>query len=285
MRRFEEIEPLRKSLADLRRSGRKIGFIPTMGALHEGHLSLIRLARQHCDEAVVSIFVNPLQFNDKNDFVKYPVTIEQDCRMLSDLKVHSVFMPAPEIIYPSGHQTRVAPGALSLPMEGGSRPGHFEGVTTVVHILFSIVEPDFAVFGEKDFQQLRIIEQMVADLRSRVVIIRAPLIRESDGLAMSSRNARLSPEARKKAPLIHTGLVEGVELYIKGCRNADMIEERVVSCIASDPSIKIEYVQVAREDTLEEVSHVDDIPVRIFAAARLDGVRLIDNMSLPAQEV
>lgn len=280
MQRFEEIEPLRTEIDGLRAAGRRIGFVPTMGCLHKGHLSLVEIAKKNCDEIFVSIFVNPLQFNDQSDFLKYPVTLEEDCKLLQELKVHGVFLPTTELLYPPGHQTRVRPGALALPMEGANRPGHFEGVTTVVHILFSIVQPDVAVFGEKDFQQLRVIEQMVKDLHSRVDIARGPTVREEDGLAMSSRNTRLSPEARVKAPAIHQGLSEGAALFRKGCRDADLIEERVVSCIGSQGGFKVEYVAVAREDTLEEVKRIEQLPCRLLAAVWLDRVRLIDNVRL-----
>lgn len=183
-----------------------VGFVPTMGALHEGHLSLMRQARIECDVVVVSIFVNPLQFNVQADFDKYPRTDEKDLSLCAEIGVDAVYLPSTEVMYPAGHETTVQPGSTAEPMEGAGRPGHFAGVTTVVTKLFLSVQPDRAYFGQKDYQQLAVIRKMTQDLDMGIRIIGAPTVRESDGLAMSSRNVRLTAQQRHAAPIIYQGL-------------------------------------------------------------------------------
>ena len=279
MRIFREVDAIRNEVKSLRKSGKTVSLVPTMGYLHEGHMSLIKIAQSHGDAVFASIFVNPLQFNDKQDFLKYPVDLERDCKLLDEASVHGVLVPTVELFYPEGHQSRIYLSKLPTLWEGASRPGHFEGVTTVVSMLFNIVSPDFAVFGEKDFQQLRIIEQMVSDLRIDVKIVRGPTFREPDGLAMSSRNVRLSKEGRAKAPLIFKSLSKAAEFFKGGCIEASTLRQCVISSLSEDQSFNIDYVAIVREDTLEEVQSVEG-NCRILIAVTLEGIRLIDNLAL-----
>jgi pantoate--beta-alanine ligase len=199
MRILDTPEQMHSVCAEIRRNGRRIGLVPTMGALHEGHLSLVRLARSQCDVIAASIFVNPLQFGPNEDFAKYPRTFESDCRKLESERVDLLFAPTPETMYPGGTKTFVEVAEISDRLDGRSRPGHFRGVATVVTKLFTIVQPDLAFFGQKDAAQVAIIQQLVRDLNLDMEIVVAPIVREPDGLAMSSRNAYLSPQERKQA--------------------------------------------------------------------------------------
>lgn len=256
-----------------------VGFVPTMGALHEGHLSLMRQARTECDVVVSSIFVNPLQFNVQADFDKYPRTDERDLALCTSVGVDAVYMPTTDVMYPVGHETTVQPGATAEPMEGAGRPGHFAGVTTVVTKLFLSVQPDRAYFGQKDYQQLAVIRKMVTDLDMGIEIIGVPTVREHDGLAMSSRNVRLTDEQRLAAPIIYRGLQAARESFDKGERDAAVLTSKVVSLYDSEPLARPEYVALADAASLQSVSNVNG-PAVIAVAVWFGDVRLIDNIEL-----
>jgi len=273
------IPELREQIAAIKRAGRSIGFVPTMGFLHEGHLSLMELAGRNADVVVTSIFVNPTQFNNREDFEKYPIDLERDTHLLRTTPTQILFLPTPDVVYGEQFQSWVHLDHLPKDHCGASRPGHFQGVTTVVSILFNLVQPDIAVFGEKDFQQLRVIEQMVRDLKFPLRILRGPLVREADGLAMSSRNARLSPAGRRAASALHQALCAGQALYRSGVRDAAQIRGAVVTSLAQCPSFTLDYVNVIEESTLEQRPTVEG-DGRILAAAFIEGVRLIDNLAL-----
>jgi len=260
--------------------GRKVAFVPTMGNLHPGHVSLIEMARSHGDRFVASIFVNPMQFGPNEDFAHYPRTPTQDARMLADAGCDLMFMPDVAEIYPNGSEraTRVEVPGLSSILDGEFRPGHFEGVATIVAKLFHIVEPDVAVFGEKDFQQLTIIRRMVADLCMPITIIAAPTVRDPDGLAMSSRNQYLTDEERRKAPVIHQLLLAAVERLRAGDRDFTAIERNGLQALESG-GFRPDYFAVRRADDLS-TPQADTRHFVVLTAARLGRARLIDNLQL-----
>ena len=275
---------LRVALKGLRKSGRTIGLVPTMGALHEGHLSLVRAARAECDIVVVSIYVNPTQFGRGEDFDRYPRDLEADTGYLSDLGVDWVFAPTDAEMYPAGFDTWVQPGRIAERWEGEFRPGHFRGVATVVLKLFSMVGPDRAYFGEKDYQQLLVIRRMTEDFNVPVTICACPTVREPDGLAMSSRNAYLSPEHRRQARVLSQSLCSAAESVASGERSAKNLVTAMRSIIATAADAVIDYVAVVDPNTLEPVSSVTG-PVQALLAVRIGGVRLIDNLRLTPPEV
>jgi pantoate--beta-alanine ligase len=277
--RYTTVESLRGRLAVERALGKKIGFLATMGALHEGHLTLARDLREHADIVVASVFVNPTQFNDKKDYEAYLINIDADHAALEEQGVEILFAPAVDEIYPSGFQTTLKPGALTQRWEGEFRPGHFAGMATVVAILLSIVSPDVSIFGEKDFQQLRIVEQMVKDLRFPVKILRGRLVREESGLAMSSRNVRLTPENRSAAAAISRGLLSAKSLAANGVVDVSELLAAARSQILQIPEHEIEYLTVVDEDTLEPISVVASA-ARLLTVVRVQGVRLLDNIAL-----
>ncbi len=256
-----------------------VGLVPTMGFLHEGHLSLVRPARSGCDTVVVSIFVNPAQFGPGEDLDRYPRDEERDLALLRDEGVDFVFMPPPEEIYPPGFDDWVeVSGPIAERLEGEHRPGHFRGVTTVVARLFRIVRPDRAYFGEKDAQQLRVIRRMTGDLALPVDVIGLPIVREPDGLAMSSRNVFLTPDDHARALSLSRALAEAEAQVRSGDRNATTVRER--ACRTLDvPGVEIDYVSVADENTLEELETIDR-PALLLLAARVCATRLIDNARL-----
>jgi pantoate--beta-alanine ligase len=271
---------LRAEISQWKGARETIGLVPTMGALHQGHLSLVKTARLSATHVVVSIFVNPRQFNDPQDYDKYPKTLEQDLSLLDSVGTSLVFAPSsPEEIYAAGFQTGVEVSDLALPFEGRCRPGHFRGVCTIVSILFNLVQPDFAVFGEKDFQQLRVVEQMVKDLSFPLRIVRGVTLREEGGLAMSSRNARLSAEGREKAKALSRGLFIARDAYQGGNRDGCFLCGLVSDAIKAEPGITVEYITLVDEVTLKEIPAAKS-PCRLLLAANLEGVRLIDNMPL-----
>jgi pantoate--beta-alanine ligase len=276
---WENSDALRAAVREWKKQGLRVGFVPTMGYLHEGHISLVELAKRHSDRYVVSIFVNPTQFNDPRDLEKYPRDLPRDLDMLRKAGTHGVFFPTPESMYAPGHESWVELSDLPLDHEGAHRPGHFRGVTTVVSMLFNLVQPDIAVFGEKDFQQLRIIERMVDDLKFPVDIIRGPLVRESDGLAMSSRNVRLQGEARTRALHISKGLFAAQSAFAQGERVAAALREIVLKALTGVPELTVEYVEVVEETKLTRVEQASPTS-RVIVAAMVSGVRLIDNISL-----
>ena len=274
------IAAVRERIRRWRGEGRRIAFVPTMGNLHAGHVSLIEMARRHGDRFIASIFVNPMQFGPNEDFAHYPRTPAQDARMLADAGCDLMFMPDVVEIYPNGSEraTRVEVPGLSSILDGEFRPGHFEGVATVVAKLFHIVEPDAAVFGEKDFQQLTIIRRMVSDLCMPITIIAAPTVREPDGLAMSSRNQYLTDEERRKAPVIHQLLLAAVERLRTGDRDFAAIERSALDSLER-AGLRPDYFSVRRADDLS----TPDASTRhlvVLTAARLGRARLIDNLQL-----
>ncbi|MBW2306974.1 MAG: pantoate--beta-alanine ligase [Deltaproteobacteria bacterium] len=262
-----------------RNSGESIVLVPTMGSLHEGHLSLIRLGRQRCDILVVSIFVNPTQFSPTEDFNTYPRDFSRDSELCRSLGVDVIYYPSVEEIYPKGFQTFIEVEELSKPLCGISRPHFFRGVATVCAKLFNIVKPHMAVFGEKDYQQLLIIRRMVKDLNMDIKIISAPLIREKDGLAMSSRNAYLNPAERKAALCLNHGLSEACVLFRKGWRDASAIIRRVRNIMEAEPLVRIDYVEIRDKETLAPVTTIER-PVVLALAAYAGKTRLIDNCLL-----
>ena len=260
-------------------AGRTIGFVPTMGALHEGHLSLVRAAKQKCDIVVVSIFVNPTQFGPNEDFTRYPRTIDRDCELLKNTAADFLFAPSTEEMYPSGAVTYVTVEGLSDRLDGLSRPGHFRGVTTIVSKLFNIVQPDVAYFGQKDAAQLAVIRKMVRDLNFPVEIIACPIIREPDGLAMSSRNIYLTPEERKSALALSRSLQEVEKLFQRGNRNVEELISAGKQTLAEEPGIKLDYLSLVNPDTLEDIRQLNQ-PALVAVAACVGKTRLIDNIIL-----
>jgi pantoate--beta-alanine ligase len=260
---------------------RTIGFVPTMGAFHEGHLSLIRRARTERDFVVVSIFVNPLQFGDPADLAAYPRYEERDLEQARGLGVDLVFAPRVEEMYPAGEpEATVDPGPVGERLEGASRPGHFQGVATVLTKLFHAVGPSAAYFGEKDAQQLAVVRRVVGDLSFPIEVIPCPTVRDPDGLAMSSRNARLSPEQREAAGCLFLALSEAAELARSGEREAARIVATMAREVGATPQARLDYAAVVDDDTFEELDTIDR-PARAVVAARFGDVRLIDNLLLP----
>ena len=263
-----------------REQDRTIGLVPTMGALHEGHLSLVREARRMCDVVVVSVFVNPAQFGPGEDFERYPRNLTKDTALLTDYNVDYIFVPPVEEIYPKGFSTYVNVDGLSEQLEGASRPGHFRGVATVVTILLNVVRPDFTYFGQKDAQQALVIKRLVRDLSFDTEIIVLPTVREDSGLAISSRNLYLTPDEQQVAPIIHRALTRAKEVYKEGERNASRLNEIIRTTIESEPRVRVDYVSVADADTLEKLERLDERPILISVAAFLGKTRLIDNIVL-----
>jgi pantoate--beta-alanine ligase len=267
---------------EVRRSGRTAGFVPTMGALHQGHLSLVRAAREQTDIVVTSIFVNPTQFGPSEDFSKYPRTFEKDSAMLATEKTDYIFSPSVEEMYPKDATTWVDVEELSGKLDGRSRPGHFRGVTTVVSKLFNIVQPDLAFFGQKDAAQVAVIRKMVRDLNLDVEIVVCPIVRESDGLAMSSRNAYLNPEQRKQALVLSQALKKVEKLAAQGERNSEKLIGAGKQAIAEEPSVRLDYLEIVNPDTLDSVADVNQGAL-VAVAAFVGTTRLIDNLLLSAR--
>lgn len=268
---------LNQLLDSVRKSGRSIGFVPTMGALHQGHLSLIEQSKKQTDFTIASIFVNPTQFNNQSDFENYPITLDSDCTMLESLSTDALFLPSVAEMYPEPDTRVFELGGLDLVMEGKFRPGHFNGVAQIVSKLFDFVQPDHSFFGQKDFQQLAIIRYMSKSLGYKTEIHACPIIRESDGLAMSSRNMRLSSEQRQKSVLISRSLKQAKEMADRGSR-LEEIKAFVFSVFASDPEFKIEYFEVVDTVSLKELNELEDSKNRTACIAVFVGeIRLIDN--------
>lgn len=264
----------------LRRESKTVGFVATMGALHEGHLALVKEARQMSDIVIVSIFVNPVQFGPNEDFERYPRDLTADAAMLAEYEVDYVFAPDTDEIYGPGFSTYVYVEGLTETLEGASRPGHFRGVATVVTILLNTVRPDLAFFGSKDAQQVGVVKRLTRDLGFETEIVVVPTVREESGLAMSSRNAYLSEEEREKAAIIFQALREAKAAFRDGERNAASIAEIVEKKISSEPLARIDYVAVVSNDDLEPVEKIDDSEVLVAVAVRFGKVRLIDNIVL-----
>jgi pantoate--beta-alanine ligase len=279
MKICQTIEDMRTASRAARREGKRLGFVPTMGALHEGHISLVRAAKAQCDVVAVSIFLNPLQFGPSEDLAKYPRTFEHDCKLLEKEGVDFLFAPAPEEMYPAGAVTYVTVKGLSGKLCGRSRPGHFRGVTTVVAKLFHIVEPGFAFFGQKDAAQAAIIRRMVRDLNLPVEIVVCPIIREPDGLAMSSRNAYLSLDERKSALVLHRTLTRVKNRFDQGERRATNLIECGKQVLAQEPAVRLDYFEIVDPDTLDPMEDLTR-PALLAVAGFLGGTRLIDNILL-----
>ena len=263
-----------------REQDRTIGLVPTMGALHEGHLSLVREARRMCDIVVVSVFVNPTQFAPGEDFEKYPRDLTKDTALLTDYNVDYIFAPTADEIYPKGFATYVNVEGLSEQLEGGSRPGHFRGVATIVTILLNTVRPDFAFFGQKDAQQALIIRRLVKDLAFDTEIVLLPTVREDSGLAISSRNLYLNPDEQQAAAVIHQALMRAKTAYKEGERSPGRLEILVRSTIELEPRARVDYVNVVDAETLEHLDKLDDRSILIAVAAYIGKTRLIDNTIL-----
>jgi len=282
---FDQSEFVTEELDFIRKEGNRIGFVPTMGALHQGHLSLIRRSKADADFTVVSIFVNPTQFNSQEDLINYPKNPEADAAFVQAAFADMLFSPEEKEIYPDvaskSHIPQVDLGNMDQVMEGAHRPGHFKGVIQVVHRLFDIVKPDVAFFGEKDFQQLAIVRAMVKQLNLPVEIVACPTIRERDGLAMSSRNARLTTEQRAEAAVIFKALDDVRDR----CHDMPLtsLKARAAQMIEASGHFKVDYVEIADADTLMPVQSMDDAGnIRCFVAATIGGIRLIDNVILQA---
>lgn len=277
MRTFQQIHPLRAYLRGIRAEDKTIGFVPTMGALHAGHLTLIRKAKSDCDLVLVSLFVNPTQFGPNEDFARYPRDMARDQKLTSNEGVDALFAPSVEEIYPAGAQTVVDVPGLASVLEGAHRPGHFQGVATVVTKLFNIVQPDRAYFGQKDYQQLLVIERLARDLHLQVAVVPVSTVREADGLAMSSRNAYLSLEEREAATVLYRALQRAEELIKGGERDGRRVQAELESRIASEPLAAVDYVAVVHPETLEPLPLLSESPTLVALAVRLGKTRLIDN--------
>ena len=281
MKVVESIKELKGYLADAKRDNKRIGLVPTMGALHKGHLSLVERCVKENDVCVVSVFVNPTQFNDKLDLETYPRTLEADCALLEAAGCDYVFAPSVEEMYPEPDTRTFDFGTVSRVMEGAKRPGHFNGVAQVVSKLFYIVEPDNAYFGEKDFQQIAVIRAMIKQLRIPVTIVACPIVREEDGLALSSRNTRLTPEQRQKAPLIARTLKESTTFVPE--KSVREVIDYVVNTINSDPVMRVEYYEIVDGNTLEAIRNWSDTDYPVGCVTVYCGeVRLIDNIKYQA---
>jgi pantoate--beta-alanine ligase len=274
------IEEMRTQSRAVRRAGKRLGFVPTMGALHEGHLSLVRSARAACDVVTASIFVNPTQFGPNEDLAKYPRSFERDCELLEREGVDLLFAPAVEEMYPAGAVTWVTVEKLSSKLDGRSRPGHFRGVTTVVAKLFHIVEPDAAFFGQKDAAQVAIIRRMVRDLNLPVEIVVGAIVREPDGLAMSSRNAYLDVEQRRQALVLHRSLMRVQKLVGEGEHEAARLIAAGREEFAAEKSVRLDYFEVVNPENLDPVEDVSRGAL-VAVAAYVGNTRLIDNLLFP----
>lgn len=282
MKTFSTIHDARLASREARRSGKSLGLVPSMGALHEGHLSLVRAAKAACEVVAVSIFVNPTQFGPSEDLAKYPRPFERDCQLLKNEGVDLIFAPSAEEMYPRGEVSWVLVEGLSDRLDGRSRPGHFRGVTTVVSKLFHIIEPDVAFFGQKDAAQAAIIRRMVRDLNFPVEIKVCPIVREPDGLAMSSRNAYLNAEERRRALVLRRSLLRVEEQFKEGERSAANLIRAAVDIFAEQPDVRLDYFEIVDPDSLDAVQSISQ-PVLVAVAAYVGTTRLIDNTILKPQ--
>ena len=279
METIRDSRDLRRQLALWQTRERTVAFVPTLGALHEGHLSLVRLARERADRVVVSVFVNPTQFGPTEDFARYPRQPGKDAEMLQAAGCDLLFLPDVDTIYPPGHVTFVEPGGPAEGLEGASRPGHVRGVATVVCGLHNLVRPDVAVFGKKDGQQVAVVRQMVRDLHIPVEIVAAETLREDDGLALSSRNAYLSREERLAAPVLYKALLAAGQAIAAGERRGDEVRRAMRGVLESEPLARIEYAEVVDAETFRPVDTLTGSLV-LPLAVRIGGTRLIDNFQM-----
>ncbi|ABO48710.1 pantothenate synthetase [Desulforamulus reducens MI-1] len=281
MRLFKTVDEVRSFINSVRREGKTVGLVPTMGYLHQGHLSLVHEAKRSCDVVIVSIFVNPTQFDPNEDYQTYPRDLQRDVALVADAGVEAIFAPEAEEMYSQGFSSFVDVTGVSECLCGASRPGHFRGVATVVTKLFNIVLPDAAFFGQKDFQQVMVIKRMVADLNMSVQIIDVPIVREEDGLALSSRNVYLSQEERKAALVLHRSLHLAKEQVNEGERSAQQIKERIIKEIQAEPLANIDYVEILSVPDLKPIEIIKG-NVLLALAVRFGKTRLIDNSILEA---
>ena len=272
------VSEIRALVDEWKASGARVGVVPTMGALHEGHLSLARQARAECDRVVVTIFVNPKQFNNAQDLEKYPRTEDADAALLAGVPVDAIFAPLPDEVYPPGFSTTVSVAGVAEPLEGAMRPGHFDGVATVVTKLFGMTRADRAYFGQKDWQQLQVVQRLVADLNLPVEIVACETLREADGLAMSSRNARLSAKARAVAPALLAALQQAAQSIRAGHAPEQALDAARQQVLAAGFE-RVEYIELRDPQSLLPADDPTR-PLRMLAAAWLDGVRLIDNIAV-----
>lgn len=279
MKLYKKINSIQKEIIRLKREGKKIGFVPTMGYLHEGHLSLMRKARKENDIVVISIFVNPTQFGPREDYNRYPRDLNRDLKLAREVGVDIVFYPSVDEMYPSKYRTYVEVEELSDLLCGKSRPGHFRGVTTVCAKLFNIIQPDVAYFGQKDAQQAIIIKQMVRDLNFPFKIKVLPIVREKDGLAMSSRNVYLSPQERKDAVILYQSLKIAEQMVKQGIKDARKIKMKVKKMISEKKTARIDYVEIVDMEDLKPVTLINK-PVLLALAVWFGKARLIDNTIL-----
>ena len=260
-------------------AGRRIGLVPTMGYLHEGHLALVDEARRRTDAVVLSIFVNPLQFGPREDLARYPRDLPRDRSLALSRGVDALFVPSVEVMYPSGSEVRVTPGETAERWEGAARPGHFTGVLTVVAKLFHLVQPDLACFGQKDIQQLTLIRRMVRDLDWPIELVAGPTVREPDGLALSSRNAYLSADERRQALTLSRALLAAHRSFCEGERETPRLEERMRRVLDAEPGVRVEYIAIVEPEGLSPISTADGKTI-VAIAARIGSTRLIDNINL-----
>ena len=277
MKIIRSVQAMQRLAVYLRRKGKTIGFVPTMGALHEGHRSLMRTARSRSDAVVVSIFVNPTQFGPNEDCACYPRDAKGDAALCRLEKVDILFVPMAEAIYPEGHDTKILMGRIGEVLEGAVRPGHFSGVATVVAKLFQIVKPDIAFFGQKDYQQTVVIKRMTRDLNFPVKLVVCPTVREKDGLAMSSRNGYLSDGERKASRVLFRALQKGRERIQEGECDSAAVRDAMTLLIQEEPTARIDYVTIVHPESLEEVSQIEG-PVVLLLAVWIGKTRLIDNL-------
>jgi pantoate--beta-alanine ligase len=271
---------MKAACRQISRSGKTLGFAPTMGALHAGHLSLVRASKSRCNATAVSIFVNPLQFGPTEDLSKYPRPLERDVAMLAEAGVDLVFLPSVDEMYPPGAKTRVFVEELSNKLDGLSRPGHFNGVTTVVSKLFEIVKPDLAFFGQKDAAQVAVLRKMVRDLDMDVELVVCPIVREEDGLAMSSRNAYLTPEQRQQALVLHRSLMRVQLAADRGEQDAAKLRAIGAQVIAEESGARLDYFAIVDPETLDPVVETKTRAALVAVAAYVGATRLIDNLLL-----
>ena len=285
MRTFQQVGPLRAYLRTIREEGKTIGFVPTMGALHEGHITLARRAKGDCGIIVMSLFVNPTQFGPGEDFNSYPRDLHRDQMLASEANVDALFSPEVEEIYPPGNETLVDVPHVGALLEGASRPGHFRGVATVVTKLLNIVQPDCAYFGQKDYQQLVVIERLARDLHLQSKIVMVPTAREPDGLALSSRNVYLSPEQRHAATILYRCLTQAQEQLAQGITDARQIRQEAENLLAQEPLATCDYVALVDAETLLPVDTLHDRVTLLALAVRFGQTRLIDNCLLAPEGI
>jgi pantoate--beta-alanine ligase len=275
------VSEMRAACTAAKQAGKRLGFVPTMGALHEGHLSLVRAARADCDDVAASIFVNPTQFGPNEDLAKYPRPFERDRQLLESERVEILFAPSAEEMYPAGAATFVDVEDMSERLCGKSRPGHFRGVTTVVAKLFNIVDADRAYFGQKDAAQAAIIRKMVRDLCFRTEIVVCPIVREADGLAMSSRNVYLRAQERQQALVLHRALQRVQSLFDEGERRVTKLRDAGSAIFQDEPRAQVDYVEIVHPESLEQIESLSEGAL-VAVAAKIGTTRLIDNIMLPA---